>query len=146
MVDCIICAKHRGEGPLGGELVAAADGFRVYHASPAEDGRASLGHLFIETERHVAYVTELTDDEAGALGRLRTRLARALMDETSVERTFAMVIGTSVAHFHEHVMARHTGTPKEVPWYRSHEAAPRADVATVRDLARRLSLRLPPRS
>jgi len=50
--DCQICAKHRGEGPLGGELVTRIDGFWIYHAPAGKDGLASLGHLLIESDRH----------------------------------------------------------------------------------------------
>lgn len=139
MAECIICAKHRGEGPLGGELVAVLDGFWVYHAPPGEDGRAPLGYLFIESDRHAAYLADLTEVEAGALGRLRVRLARALRDEIGVDFTFAMVVGTGVAHFHEHLLPRHPGTPREVPWYRSHETAPQAARAEVADLTRRIA-------
>ncbi len=48
--DCPICARHRGEGPLGGELVARVDGFWVWHAAPGQDGGASLGHVIIESD------------------------------------------------------------------------------------------------
>lgn len=62
--DCAICAKHRGDGPLVGELVAHLDGIRVYHAPPDDDGAAPLGYLFIETDGHTRYVADLTPDEA----------------------------------------------------------------------------------
>lgn len=140
--DCPICAKHRGEGPLGGELVARREGFWVYHAPPGEDGRAPLGYLFIESDRHVAYVDELDDDDAAALGRLRTHLARALRAELALQHIFAAVIGRGVPHFHEHLISRHEETPKEVPWHKSDEAAPRADREEVANLATRLRARL----
>jgi hypothetical protein len=50
--DCPICAKHRGQGPLTGELIARLDGFWIYHAPPGEDGSAPLGYLLIESDRH----------------------------------------------------------------------------------------------
>jgi len=142
--DCEICAKHRGEGPLGGELVARLDGFWVFHAPPGEDGLAALGHLFIESERHAPYLDDLTDQESAALGRLRTRLTRALRAELDAEHVFAAVIGRGIAHFHEHVFVRHAGTPVDVPWHQSDEAAPRADRTAVAELARGLGRRLTP--
>lgn len=142
MTGCVICAKHRGEGPLRGELVARVDGFWVYHAPPDDDGRAPLGYLFIESDRHAVYLADLTDEEAAALGRLRTALAQGLRDESGVGHTFAMVVGTGVAHFHEHLLPRHPGTSQELPWHRSHEAAPRGDQMMVADLATRLGARL----
>jgi ATP adenylyltransferase len=138
MDDCPICAKHRGEGPLGGELVGRWDRFWVYHAPPDEHGLASLGYLFIETDRHVPYLADLSPDEAAALGRLRTRLAYALRKATDAEFVLAAVIGLGVAHFHEHLLARFRGTPADVPWHASDDAAPRADQAAIIELAHRL--------
>jgi diadenosine tetraphosphate (Ap4A) HIT family hydrolase len=140
--DCQICAKHRGEGPLGGELVAHFEGLSIYHAPPGEDGLASLGHLFVESDRHAPYLDDLTDVEAAALGRLRTRLAHALRAELAAEHVFAAVIGRGTAHFHEHLLVRHPGTPTDVPWHQSDEAAPRVDGTAVADLAGRLRHRL----
>jgi diadenosine tetraphosphate (Ap4A) HIT family hydrolase len=142
MADCPICAKHQGEGSLGGELVARLDGFWVYHAEPGEDGRASLGYLFIESDRHAPHLDDLTDEEATALGRLRTRLARALRAEVGASFVFTAVIGRNMDHFHEQVVARFPDTPAKVPWHQSDEYAPRADTEEVADLARRLARRL----
>jgi ATP adenylyltransferase len=140
--DCLICDKHRGEGPLSGELIARLDGFWVWHAPPGDDATAPLGHLIIESDRHLAYLADLTDDEAAALGRLRTRLARALRAEVGPDYVFAAVIGLRVAHFHEHLICRHPGTPAEIAWHESDDAGPRADREAVADLARRIAARL----
>ena len=139
MDDCQICAKHRGEGPLRGELVGRWDGFWVYHAPPAADGTAALGYLFIEADRHAPHLEDLTDEEAAALGRLRSRLARALARELDAENVFSAVIGRGVPHFHEHLLVRHRGTALDVPWHASDDHAPRADQQVVRDFAGRLA-------
>ena len=66
--DCPICAKHRGEGCLvGGPLIWQDEHALVFHRPPDGTGRVFLGHLFIETRRHVAYVDQLTDTEATAV-------------------------------------------------------------------------------
>ncbi|TAK00619.1 MAG: histidine triad (HIT) protein [Chloroflexota bacterium] len=114
----------------------------MYHAGPGEDGLAPLGYLFIESDRHAPYLDDLTDVEAAALGRLRTRLAGALRAELDAEHVFAAVIGRGIAHFHEHVVTRHPGAPADVPWHQSDDVAPRADEAAIADLARRLGGRL----
>lgn len=141
--DCVICTKHRSEGPLKGELVGRRDGFWVYHAPPADDGLAPLGELIIESDRHAPYLADLTDAEAAALGRLRSRLAAALRDELGVELVFSAAIGRSVPHFHEFLFPRHLGVPPEIPWHRSDDAGPHADADTVSDLVGRLRIRLP---
>ncbi len=140
--DCLICARHRGEGPLGGELVGRLNGFWVWHAPPGDDGAASLGHLIIESDRHAPYLDDLTVQEARDLGVLRVRATRALRTELEPEFVFAAVIGKGVAHFHEHLICRFPGTDPNVPWHASDDAAPRADAATVAALARRLRARL----
>lgn len=142
MDDCRICAKHRGEGPLVGEFVAHADGIRVYHAPPEDDGAAPLGHLFIETDRHTPYLADLTPAEAAAVGRIRTVLAQGLREACDAEFTFAAVIGTGAAHFHEHLVPRSPNAPADLPWHQSAQAAPRADRERVRDLADRLATRI----
>ena len=125
-----------------GELVAHVHGIRVYHAPPDDEGFAPLGYLFIETDRHVAYVADLSTDEAAAVGRIRTVLAQGLRDEYTAEFTFAWVIGTGAAHFHEHVVPRYPDAPPDLSWYQSVQAAPRADRDRVRGLARRLTARV----
>ena len=140
--DCVICAKHRGEGPLGGVLVTRLDGFWLWHAPAGEDGHAALGHLIIESDRHLPYLADLNDQEAADLGRIRTAAARALRVELQPELVFAAVIGQRVPHFHEHLICRFPGTPDDVPWHASDDAAPHVDAAFVADLATRLRMRL----
>lgn len=135
---CDLCRKHRREGTQQGELIGIVDGFWVYHSPPDETGLASLGYLYLESDRHAPYLADLTDEEAAALGRLRARLAAALREAFDPEFVFAAVIGRGIAHFHEHLFVRHRGTAPDVPWDRSDEAAPRADQARVDELVRRL--------
>jgi diadenosine tetraphosphate (Ap4A) HIT family hydrolase len=137
--ECPICAKHRGQGPLSGQLVGRADGFWVYHFPPGDDGRAPVGYLFIESDRHAPCLADLTDNEAAALGRIRSRLAFALREALDAEHVFAAVIGRGVPHFHEHVFARHRGTAADVPWDKSDEHAPRAATQAIAELGSRLA-------
>jgi ATP adenylyltransferase len=136
--ECVICLKHRGEGPLTGQFIARIDGFRVYHAKTDDEGLSPLGWVFIESERHVAYIWDLTDDEAASLGRLRTRLAGALRNELNAEVIITLVIGMGVAHFHEHLLPRLRDAPSELPWHQSDEALPKAGPDEVAALADRL--------
>jgi diadenosine tetraphosphate (Ap4A) HIT family hydrolase len=136
--ECVICLKHHGGGPLAGELIGRTGGFRIYHAMADDEGNARLGWLFIEIERHVPYLADLSDAEASTLGTLRTRLARALRHELGAEFVLSFVIGLGVAHFHEHVVPRMQGTSSDVAWYDSDEVLPQADATEVADLARRL--------
>jgi ATP adenylyltransferase len=131
---CPLCAKHRGEGPLVCPVIVADDLVVVTHRATG-----SLGYVFLETRRHVAYVHQLTEAEAAAVGRLRTRVAAALAAELDVEYVFSMVVGTGVAHFHEHVFVRHVGTPADLRWSEPWAGAPTGDIGS---LVERLRARL----
>lgn len=120
---CLLCDKHRGFGDLVGPVIYQDSLLQVAHR-PGE----TLGYVFIETMRHVAYVDDLTDAEARAVGWARSRVARAFRAELDIDFVHAMIVGTGVAHFHEHVFARHTGTPAEYEWWRQWDGGPSGDV------------------
>ena len=88
--DCLLCAKQRGVGPLACPVIFNDDLVLVTHRATG-----SLGYVFIETTRHVPYVHQLTDAEATAVGRVRTRVAAALAAELPVEHVFTMVVGNA---------------------------------------------------
>jgi diadenosine tetraphosphate (Ap4A) HIT family hydrolase len=130
---CAICEKHRGEGPLGGELVVEDEYLLAFHAPASAEEPAYLGYLFVETRRHVAELGDLTDEEAAALGRLVARLSSALVRAGGADHVYAAVIGDRARHFHLHLVGRHPGTPPEYWWTRVDEwpGAPRGDPAEV---------------
>ena len=138
---CPICAKHRGEGPLGGVRVWEDEHVVVFHA-PA----GFVGHLFVETKRHAPYLADLTEEEAAAVGRAAASVARALRAETDAEFVFSAVIGTGVPHFHQHLLVRYPGTPPELRWHESDEweDAPHADEAELEAFCARLRPYLDP--
>jgi ATP adenylyltransferase len=141
--DCVICRKHRGEGPLlGGAQVWADKHVLVFHRPPDDSGTAFLGHLFLETRDHVPYLDQLSPSLAAAIAEARRRAAIALRIELNAEHVFAAVIGRGVPHFHEHVFVRYPGTPDDVAWDDSDEweGARRGGVADVEELAARLRL------
>jgi len=139
-MDCPICAKHRGEGPLVGPLVWEDEHCLVFHRPAGEDGTTVLGYLFVETRRHVPYLTDLDDIEAAAVGRTVRRAALGLRAELDADFVFSAIVGTGVAHFHQHVLARHPGTPAEYGWMASHDwpGAPRGTTPVIADLCRRI--------
>ena len=129
--SCPICAKHRGQGDLVGPVIFSDELIMITHRAGG-----SLGYAFIETTRHVPYVHQLTDAEAAAVGRIRSRVAAALAVELPVEHVFTMVVGTGVAHFHEHVFVRHVGTPPDLPWDAPWAGAPTGDIDSLVDRLR----------
>jgi diadenosine tetraphosphate (Ap4A) HIT family hydrolase len=136
--DCPICAKHRGEGYLvGGPLIWQDEHVLVFHRPPSQSGQVFLGHLFIETRRHAPHIDELTDAEASTVGWAAARAAKALRHNLNPEAVFSAIVGLGVSHFHQHVFARHQGTPRELNWMASNQwaDAPQGDAAELAHLA-----------
>jgi ATP adenylyltransferase len=111
---CPICTKHRGAGPLVSPEVWSDDQVVVTHR-PEPD---LLGYLFVEPRRHVASLDALTESEALAVARAVWVAARALRAELEPESVHTFVAGRSAAkvHLHQHVFARHHGTPAGRGW------------------------------
>jgi ATP adenylyltransferase len=138
--ECLICGKHRGDGPLVGQIVAEDELLLVTHKPVGADGTAVLGYLFVETRRHAPYLADLTDEEAQAVGRVVRRAAAGLRTELAVDFVFSLIGGMGVAHFHQHVFVRHAGTPAGFGFMAGGEwaGAPRGDIRAVDELCGRL--------
>jgi diadenosine tetraphosphate (Ap4A) HIT family hydrolase len=141
--DCFICRKHRGEVAVAGGLIYEDELLSSSHAWEWPGGlptEVHLGHVFIETKRHAPYYSDLTDEEARAVGLLSARLSRALKEVLGVDFVFAAVIGTGVPHFHLHLLGRYPGTPPELDWFHvdEWEGAPRGDEQAVAEVVQRL--------
>lgn len=138
---CFICAKHRGEIAVPGGVIYQDDLLYVGHrAAPASGADTYLGYVMVETRRHASGLADLTRAEARAVGEWVTRMARALTAVVEAEHVYAFVLGDHVPHFHEHVVARYTGAPREFWGIRVDQwtAAPRGDNDAVIDLCERL--------
>lgn len=120
MDGCPICAKHHGTGPLVAPVVWA-DGLVVVSHLPATDEPTFLGHLLVETRRHAAHLDGLTADEAMAVGHAVRCAAVGLRAELAAEFVHSAVINQRIEHFHQHVYARHPGTPEEYAWHQVDE-------------------------
>jgi ATP adenylyltransferase len=142
--ECPICAKHRGDGPLVCPEVWADRLLLVTHRAVGENGTTVLGHLFVETRRHVPYLADLTEDEAVAVARTVRLAARGLRTELGADFVFSAIVGMGVPHFHQHLFVRHAGTPAEYGWMAGHDwpDAPRGTTEAVTDLCDRLRAHL----
>ena len=77
LVECVVCRKHRGEVAVPGGTIYQDHLLFVSHAQLWDEEQTHyLGHVFVEPQRHVAGLTDLTAEEAGALGVYTSRLAR----------------------------------------------------------------------
>ena len=137
---CFICDKQASGDAFG--LSVIHDDALVFasHIAPGDDGVAYLGHVFVETKRHVARLGHLTDAEAAAVGRLVNDLSAALLDAAGAEHVYSHVYGDGVPHLHVHLVARYPGAPREY-WTLQTKAwpgAPRGGRADVRELSAKL--------
>lgn len=112
--SCLVCRKHRGEVPVPGGVIFENDLLYISHAQLWGDEKDHyLGHVFVESRRHVAELADLTDEEAQAVGLYTSRVAKALLHTEGMEHIYAFVIGDSVPHVHVHVIGRYAGSPRE---------------------------------
>lgn len=111
--DCLVCRKHRGEVVVPGGPIFEDDLVYISHALLfGDEVEHYLGHVFVETKRHVGELADLTEAEAQALGLWASRAARALMETRGMVHVYSFVIGDGVPHVHVHVIGRYPGAPK----------------------------------
>ena len=141
--SCFVCAKHQHEGEheFRDCLIYEDELVYVAHVLPQQGtAGAYLGYVIVETQRHTPGLADLSEAEAQAVGAWVGRIARALTAVVHAEHVYAFVLGHHVAHFHEHVVARHPGAPREYWGIRVDEwpAAPRGDTLAVAALCQEL--------
>lgn len=90
--------------------------------------------------RHAPGLGDLTDDEAASVGRLVSRVARALREVAGAEHVYSFVFGDGVPHLHVVLAPRYPGTPGEYWGVRLTEwpEAPRVGEPTMRALVAEL--------
>jgi histidine triad (HIT) family protein len=139
LADCVFCAQHQGRALVVGGAIFQ-DALLYAHHFTERDGPSYLGHLMIESKRHIRGVEQATDREASALGVLVARLSRALVACTGAERVYVESYGEVVPHLHVHLTARYPGLPPEYLRWNATEwpAAPRGGPEDVAALAARL--------
>jgi len=96
---CLACDLAEGRRPLPGGRVLSEGGWIVEHCV----GPLGVGTLVVKPERHVVRVSELSDDEAHALGSLLRRVAAAVDELTSAEQVYVCLwshAGGEPVHIH----------------------------------------------
>lgn len=93
--------KHKGEIDIPGGIIYENDLIFISHAQLwGNEKEHYLGHVFVESKRHVAELAELTDQEAQAIGLFTSRVAKALLHTESMEHVYTFFIGDGVPHVH----------------------------------------------
>lgn len=112
-MECMICDKHKDFQRVTGNPILQRDGLVVAHFPVIESVPATRGHLIIEPLRHLVNPTELSDNEAAALGLLIRDGIGLLTAKLGAEHVYVVRINDKVAHFHTHLVPRFAGTPKD---------------------------------
>lgn len=144
MDDCLVCREVAGDVDLPGGLLWDDDAVVAFHLPPTDaNPRPYLGHCLAVTRRHVDHLSDLSDGELAAVAAASRAIARALRAE-GAERVHVAVIGTGVAHFHQHLYPRYPGVPPGTSWMRLDELpdAPHGGPEEIAALVGRLRARL----
>jgi diadenosine tetraphosphate (Ap4A) HIT family hydrolase len=72
-----------------------------------------LGTLFIESRRHFLDYSEMTADEAAALGGLLKQVYQALREHTNAERIYQLSTMEGQPHLHMWIVPRLNGIPEK---------------------------------
>jgi histidine triad (HIT) family protein len=137
-MECMVCQKHRGEIRLPGGVIFENELIFLAHAQLLKEEKEHyLGHLFVETKRHVAELGDLTPEEAREVGLWVSRSAKALTGVLNMEHVYAFAIIDGVPHVHIHVIGRYPGAPREYWGAKVDEwpEAPKGDEATLAHVA-----------
>jgi len=133
--ECLVCRKHRGELAVPGGVIYEDELIFVSHAQLfGDETEHYLGHIFLETKRHVPELADLTEEEAQAVGLYASRIARALIATESVEHVYSFFICDGVPHVHLHIIGRYPGAPREY-WGPRVDEWPDAPKGGVEELA-----------
>jgi histidine triad (HIT) family protein len=140
-LDCLVCRKHRGEVAVFGGIIFENDLISISHAQLFGGEKDHyLGHVFVESKRHVPELADLTEQEAQAVGLWISRVARALLQTENMEHVYSFFIADGVPHVHVHVIGRRPGAPREYwgPRVDDWPGAPRGGETEIAQVADRL--------
>ena len=139
--ECLVCRKHKGEIDIPGGIIYENDLIFICHAQLwGNEKEHYLGHVFVESKRHVAELAELTDQEAQVIGLFTSRVAKALLHTESMEHIYTFFIGDGVPHVHIHVIGRYPNAPREYWGAKVDEwpEAPKGTAAEIEQVATRV--------
>jgi histidine triad (HIT) family protein len=139
--ECVVCRKHKGEIDIPGAVIYEDDLVFICHAQLfGNEEQHYLGHVFIESQRHVAELADLNEQEAQAIGLFTSRVAKALLFTESMEHVYTFFIGDGVPHVHIHVIGRYPNAPREYwgPKVDEWPEAPKGTATEIEQVATRV--------
>jgi histidine triad (HIT) family protein len=84
-------------------------------------GQVNPGHVLVAVKAHAENVYALEDEDAAAVFRSATRIARAIRaafapEGLSIYQANGKAAGQTVFHFHMHLVPRHAADGMELTW------------------------------
>lgn len=119
--SCVACQIVTGRLVPTGGVLRREHGLHLHGvAGPTP----VAGWVVVTVARHVRCLGDLTDDEAGHLARLASRVQRAQREVLGAETAYAVSLGEVVRHFHLHLIPRFPSTPERLRGPRIFQFAP----------------------
>ena len=110
---CPICVKHQTLPEHTGDVIEERGGLTLTHFPFLKDEPATKGRLVVEPKRHVEDFSDLSEEEAAALGLLIKSGIMRLTIGLHAEHVYVFRINDKVAHLHFHLVPRFPGVPKD---------------------------------
>jgi diadenosine tetraphosphate (Ap4A) HIT family hydrolase len=98
------------------------------------------GYSFLNSRRHIPYVTDLDGEEAASLGTVLRRVTRALRQSTGASLVYVHIFGDGAAHLHLHLVPHTLGDALSTQVVRA--ATPDADADALQSAAERIQTAL----
>ncbi len=112
-MSCLICSKHEGQHEGSKYFIFRNKILSIYHMFPEEGEKVYQGYVFLELNRHVGELDEMTFEEAEAIGSFQKILPEVLKDLHLIDHVYVFQFGDGVAHIHFHIIPRYEGAPRE---------------------------------
>jgi diadenosine tetraphosphate (Ap4A) HIT family hydrolase len=106
---CSACAEVAGDVTAPGGVIFDDGRWLVSHHTGSF---TDPGELIIKTRRHCESLSELTREEAEALGPVLHSATRALEQVTAAERIYAVSFNERIRHLHFLLLPRTRGMPR----------------------------------
>lgn len=143
MENCFICEKHEGKNEASKYHIISTSLISIYHMYP-KDNRVYLGHVFIEMNRHISGLADMSVEEAAEVGKYQMVVSKVFSRFFDAEHIYSFVFGDGVDHLHIHLIPRYRGAPIEYRGVKVDEwsGAPHGDEETTIDFCRNLKERI----
>jgi diadenosine tetraphosphate (Ap4A) HIT family hydrolase len=138
MGSCLLCDHARSDAEFNRVEVWRDSLWRLTMSLVAP----VTGFAYLEPQRHIPYITDLSGREADTLGSTLSRVTSAIRQESGAELVYVNVFGERVAHLHFNIAPHRTGDPlRGGPGMIREDATPLPE-AELRHVISRVEMRL----